>query len=54
VPFVDSTHLPTTERLPGWKAHVFQTENMTFAYYEIAADALPSTNITTRRKRCGT
>jgi mannose-6-phosphate isomerase-like protein (cupin superfamily) len=41
VPFVDSTHLPTTERLPGWKAHVFHSDSMTFAYYEIAADAVP-------------
>jgi len=41
MPFVDSTELSTRERLPGWTSRVFQSDNMTFAYYEIAADAVP-------------
>jgi mannose-6-phosphate isomerase-like protein (cupin superfamily) len=41
MPFVDSAELPFTERLPGWKGRFFQSESMTFAYYEIAADAVP-------------
>lgn len=41
MPFVDSNDLPTTERLPGWIGRVFDSENMTFAYWEIAADAVP-------------
>jgi unsaturated pyranuronate lyase len=41
MPFVDSTELSTRERLPGWTSRVFHSPNMTFAYYEIAADAVP-------------
>jgi mannose-6-phosphate isomerase-like protein (cupin superfamily) len=41
MPFVDSTELSTRERLPGWTSRVFHSDNMTFAYYEIAADAVP-------------
>jgi mannose-6-phosphate isomerase-like protein (cupin superfamily) len=41
VPFVDSKSLSRTERLPGWTGRVFHSDNMTFAYYEIAADAVP-------------
>jgi mannose-6-phosphate isomerase-like protein (cupin superfamily) len=28
------------EPLPGWRGRFFHTEQMTFAYYEIAADAV--------------
>src|SRR4030095_11416041 len=41
MPSVDSADLSTRERLPGWRSRVFQSDNMTFAYYEIAADAVP-------------
>jgi unsaturated pyranuronate lyase len=41
MPFVDSTELSIRERLPGWTSRVFHSDNMTFAYYEIAADAVP-------------
>lgn len=41
MPFVDPAHMRFTERLPGWKGRFFHSENMTFAYYEIAADAVP-------------
>jgi|ERR1700694_4189734 len=41
MPFVDSADLPSNERLPGWQGRFFSSENMTFAYYEIDADAVP-------------
>src|ERR1700730_9674021 len=41
MPFVDSTELSTRERLPGWTSRVFHSDSMTFAYYEIAAAAVP-------------
>src|SRR6059058_591920 len=41
MPFVDSTELSTRERLPGWTSRVFHSDSMTFAYYEITADAVP-------------
>lgn len=41
VSFVDSNALPCTERLPGWSGRFFHSGNMTFAYYDIAADAVP-------------
>jgi quercetin dioxygenase-like cupin family protein len=41
VPFVDSSQLGSKEPLPGWSGRFFHSENMTFAYYEIAADADP-------------
>jgi mannose-6-phosphate isomerase-like protein (cupin superfamily) len=41
MPFVDPGDMRTNERLPGWKGRFFHSENMTFAYYEIAADAVP-------------
>ena len=37
MPFVDSTELSTREPLPGWTSRVFRSDNMAFAYYEIAA-----------------
>jgi len=41
MPFVDPGDMRTNERLPGWMGRYFHSENMTFAYYEIAADAVP-------------
>jgi len=29
------------EPLPGWKGRFFHSENMTFAHYEVDADAVP-------------
>jgi quercetin dioxygenase-like cupin family protein len=39
MPFVDPGELPAKEIRPGWTARFFHSEHMTFAYYEIAADA---------------
>jgi quercetin dioxygenase-like cupin family protein len=41
VPFIDSSELPSGERLPGWIGRVFHSENMTFAYWDIAEGADP-------------
>lgn len=39
LPFVDTTKLPTLERLPGWHGRYFQSPSMTFAHYEFEAGA---------------
>ena len=39
MPFVDPETLPVLEPRPGWRGRFFHSEKMTFAYYEIAADA---------------
>jgi quercetin dioxygenase-like cupin family protein len=39
--FIDSAELPFKEPLPGWRGRFFHSENMTFAYYEINAEAAP-------------
>lgn len=36
MPFIDTTTLNVTERLPGWRGRYFHTSNMTFAHYEFA------------------
>jgi mannose-6-phosphate isomerase-like protein (cupin superfamily) len=41
VPFVDPSTLPAGQALPGWSGRFFSTASMTFASYEIAADAQP-------------
>jgi mannose-6-phosphate isomerase-like protein (cupin superfamily) len=41
VPIVDANALPSIERLPGWHGRFFHSGNMTFAYYDIDADAVP-------------
>jgi unsaturated pyranuronate lyase len=41
MPVVDSSALPPHERLPGWFGRSFHSDNMTFAYWDIAADAAP-------------
>lgn len=38
---IDPAGLPVKEIRPGWKARFFHSESMTFAHYEIAADAVP-------------
>jgi mannose-6-phosphate isomerase-like protein (cupin superfamily) len=41
MPFVHSTEMSYRERLPGWHGRYFHSDNMSFAVYEISADALP-------------
>jgi mannose-6-phosphate isomerase-like protein (cupin superfamily) len=41
MPFVDVTELAAVQRLPGWSAQVFHSESMTFAWYDVAPDAVP-------------
>ena len=41
MPLVDATDLIEREPLPGWRGRFFHSEQMTFAYYDIAADAVP-------------
>jgi quercetin dioxygenase-like cupin family protein len=36
---VDTSELKVTERLPGWRARIFNSANMTFAHYEFDAGA---------------
>ena len=39
MPIVHTAELPVTERLPGWRARIFHSQNMTFAHYEFDAGA---------------
>ncbi len=39
MPFVDSAALPIKEPLPGWKGRFFDSEQMTFCYYEVEPGA---------------
>jgi hypothetical protein len=39
--FVDSVELAPRQPLAGWNGRFFHSDNMTFAYYEIDADAIP-------------
>src|SRR5438309_10214627 len=41
MPFLDRTDMIAAEPLPGWSAHFFHSEKMTFSHYDIAADAQP-------------
>ena len=34
MPFVDTSSLNITERLPGWYGRYFHSQNMTFAHYD--------------------
>jgi quercetin dioxygenase-like cupin family protein len=34
MPFVDTSSLKVTDRLPGWSGRYFHTAHMTFAHYE--------------------
>jgi mannose-6-phosphate isomerase-like protein (cupin superfamily) len=38
---VDGAALAPHERLPGWIGRSFHSDHMTFAYWDIAADATP-------------
>ena len=35
--FIDTSKLPTIERLPGWRGRYFDSPSMTFAHYEFDA-----------------
>jgi len=37
--FVDTRELKVVERLPGWRARIFNSPSMTFAHYEFDAGA---------------
>ena len=39
MPIVDTSELQVTERLPGWRARIFNSASMTFAHYEFDAGA---------------
>jgi GMP synthase-like glutamine amidotransferase/quercetin dioxygenase-like cupin family protein/DNA-binding CsgD family transcriptional regulator len=39
VPFVDPSSLPSHEPRPGWIGRFFHSDHMTFAYYDVSADA---------------
>jgi quercetin dioxygenase-like cupin family protein len=39
MPFVDTSSLPVTERLPGWYGRYFDSPSMTFAHYEFTRGA---------------
>jgi mannose-6-phosphate isomerase-like protein (cupin superfamily) len=41
VPIVDPNDLAAMDRLPGWSGRVFHSDSMTFAYWDITADAAP-------------
>jgi quercetin dioxygenase-like cupin family protein len=39
MPFVDTSKLPVTERLPGWFGRYFHSPSMTFAHYDFKRGA---------------
>jgi mannose-6-phosphate isomerase-like protein (cupin superfamily) len=39
VPFIDTSRLTVKEPREGWTGRFFHSENMTFAYYDVAAGA---------------
>lgn len=39
MPFIDTNQLKVKEPLPGWRGRYFHSDNMTFAYYAVAAGA---------------
>jgi mannose-6-phosphate isomerase-like protein (cupin superfamily) len=39
VPFIDASEMLSGAPLPGWSGRFFHSENMTFAHWDIAADA---------------
>jgi mannose-6-phosphate isomerase-like protein (cupin superfamily) len=41
VPFVDPVELPLRRPLAGWNGRFFHSGHMTFAYYDVDADAVP-------------
>jgi len=41
MPFVTPPEMRSIEPLPGWRGRFFHSENMTFAIYDVDADAVP-------------
>jgi hypothetical protein len=41
MPFIDAGEMTSAEPLPGWAGRFLHSENMTFAIYEVDADAAP-------------
>lgn len=39
MPFVDTSKLNVTERLPGWHGRYFHSASMTFAHYDFKRDS---------------
>src|SRR5262245_50024913 len=39
MPFINTSELTVKEPLPGWKGRYFNSDNMTFGYYAVAAGA---------------
>jgi quercetin dioxygenase-like cupin family protein len=39
MPVIDTSELKVIERLPGWRARIFNSASMTFAHYEFDAGA---------------
>jgi quercetin dioxygenase-like cupin family protein len=39
MPFIDTNQLNVKEPLPGWKGRYFNSDSMTFGYYDVAAGA---------------
>ncbi len=39
MPFIDTSSLKVTERLPGWSGRYFHSANMTFAHYDFKRGA---------------
>jgi quercetin dioxygenase-like cupin family protein len=39
MPFIDTTILKVTKRLPGWSGRYFHSANMTFAHYDFTRGA---------------
>ncbi len=37
MPLIDTSELKVIERLPGWRARIFNSASMTFAHYEFDA-----------------
>jgi mannose-6-phosphate isomerase-like protein (cupin superfamily) len=41
VPFIDPVELTPRQPLEGWNGRFFHSDSMTFAYYEVGAEAVP-------------
>ncbi len=39
MPFIDTNQLKVKEPLPGWKGRYFNSDNLTFGYYNVEAGA---------------
>jgi len=41
MPFVEPADMIAATPLPGWSAHFFHSEHMTFSHYDVDEDAVP-------------